>query len=109
MAEQPTRPVKIDRQIVGTEMTVGGLTVQPVARLKGQYTEGSSPMASWGSAWMHLIPVEVTVREGNGPERHVAVIDPTDMALRGLGVAAVLVAAVCALLILVARLARAHD
>jgi hypothetical protein len=109
MTEQPTRPVKIDRTLVGAEVTVGGHTVQPMARLKGWYAGGSTPTSSGGGAWVRLAPVEVTVREGNGPERHVAVTDPTGMALRGLGVAAVLVATACALLILIARLTGGRD
>ena len=109
MAEQPTRPVKIDQQLVGAEITVGGRTVQPVAQLKGWYAEGSTPMGGGSGAWVHLAPVEVTVREGNGNEQHVAVTDPTGLALRGLGVAAALVAAVCVLLILIARLTEWRD
>ncbi len=109
MTEQPTRPETIDRQLVGPEITVGGHTVQPMARLKGWYAGGSTPLSSGGGAWVRLTPVEVTVREGNGPERHIAVTDPTGMALRGLGMAAVLMAAVCALLILIARLTGERD
>jgi hypothetical protein len=109
MAEQPTRPVKLDRQLVGAEVAVGGHQVQPVARLKGWYAGDSAPTSGGGGAWVRLTPVEVTVREGSEPERHITVTDPTGVALRGLGVAAVLVAAVCGLLILIARLTGRRD
>lgn len=104
MTEQPPRPVRIDRQLVGAEITVGGQTVQPVARSRGWYAEGSSPMGQGGAALVVLTPAAVTVRAGNMSEQRVAVTDPTGTALLRLGATAAAIAAVCASLILFARL-----
>jgi hypothetical protein len=45
MPEHASKPTKIDQQLTGPQITVGGHTVQPLARLTGQHSENAGPAA----------------------------------------------------------------
>jgi hypothetical protein len=109
MTDRATRPTKIDRQLTGPQITVGGRTVQPLARLTGQVREGSGPSGSGAGAWLRLTPVEVMVHDPDGAERRIAVIDPTARILQGMAALAAFIATAGAALILIARLLERRD
>jgi len=103
MTKHASHPTKIDQQLAGAQITVGGRTVQPMARLMGQQNSGG-PAASGAGAWVRLEPIAVIVREPDGSERRIAVTNPTGQILRALIAAAAFVATISALLIAIARL-----
>ena len=109
MTERSPQPTKIDQQLTGPQITVGGHTVQPLARLMGQRGEDSGPTGGGAGAWVRLTPIEVIVGEPNGAERRIAITDPTAQILRGMAALAAFVAVGSALLMLIARLLGRRD
>jgi len=106
MPERAIQPIKIDRELVGPEITVGGHIVQPTARLTGQYAGANYQQGGWGGAWVRMTPVEAIVRGPDGSVRPVTMTDPVAQSLRRLWLSALLVAACCSMLILIARLTK---
>jgi len=104
MPEHASKPTKIDQQLTGPQITVGGRTVQPLARLTGQHSENNGPSGGGAGAWVRLTPLEVIVSDPAGAERRIAVINPTARILGGMAALAAFVAAGSAVLILIARL-----
>ena len=104
MPEHASKPTKIDQQLTGPQITVGGRTVQPLARLTGQDSENNGPSGGGAGAWVRLTPLEVIVSDPAGAERRIAVINPTARILGGMAALAAFVAAASAVLILLARL-----
>jgi uncharacterized spore protein YtfJ len=108
MTKHATQPTKIDQQLAGPQITVGGRTVQPLARLTGQQNSGE-PATGGAGAWVRLSPTAVIVRESDGSERRIAVTDPTGQVMRALIAAAAFVATISALLIAITRLTGRRD
>ena len=104
MTEHSAQPTKIDQQLTGPQITVGGRTVQPLARLTGQHSENNGPSGAGAGAWVRLTPLEVIVSDPDGAERRIAVINPTARILGGMAALAAFVAAGSVVLILIARL-----
>ena len=109
MTKPTTQPTKIDQQLAGALITVGGRTVQPIARLTGQRGQNSDASSTGAGVWARLSPTAVIVRESDGSERRIAVTDPTGQVLRALIAAAAFVATISALLIAIARLTGRRD
>jgi len=104
MTDRATQPAKIDQQLAGPQITVGGHTVQTLARLTGQHREDIGPTGGGAGAWVRLTPLEIVVAEPSGAERRIAVTNPTTRILGGMAALAAFVAAGSAVLILIARL-----
>ena len=104
MPEHASKPTKIDQQLTGPQITVGGRTVQPLARLTGQHSENNGPSGGGAGAWVRLTPLEVIVSDPDGAERRIVVLNPTARILGGMAALAAFVAAGSAVLILIARL-----
>ncbi len=104
MTEHASEPTKINEQLAGPQITVGGQTVQPMARLTGQRNEDNGPSGGGAGAWVRLTPLEVIVSGPGGAEQHIAVANPTVQVLRQMAVFAAFVATASALLIAIARL-----
>jgi len=109
MPEHVSKPTKIDQQLAGPQITVGGHTVQPLARLTGQRREDSGSSGGGTGAWVRLTPLEVIVSDPGGAERRIAVTDPTTRILGGMAALAAFVAAASAVFILIARLLERRD
>ena len=105
MAEQDTRPNRIDRELVGEVMPIGDRTIQPVARLSGWACGNSGPHGGGGGGWVQVRPVEVFVREADGAESRVPVVDANAQAIRGIAAAGLAVAGVCAAIMAIRGLA----
>lgn len=104
MMRTTMRPKRIDRQLVGPEITVGGHAVQTTLQLTG-WSAGVTEMAGgWGGALIRLTPIEAVVRGANGSEHRVTMSNPTGQSLRGIGLVAAAVAVCCSVLMLIARL-----
>jgi hypothetical protein len=99
MPEHASKPIKIDQQLAGAQITVGGQMVQPMARLTGQRNEDNDPSGGGAGAW-----VQVIVSGPGGAEQHIAVTNPSAQVLRQMAVFAAFIAAGSAVLILIARL-----
>jgi hypothetical protein len=104
MIDETEQSTKIDQQLAGPQITVGGHTVQPLARLTGQRSEENGPSGGGAGAWVRLTPLEIVVAEPNGAERRIAVTNPTARILGGMAALAAFVAVCSAVLILIARL-----
>jgi len=76
-------------------VVVGERSFRPVARVAGWQGGQRGPAGGAVVAWLRLAPVAVVVREPDGREHRVAVIDGTGAALRGIGAVALVVTAVC--------------
>ena len=105
MAVQHRRriPTRIKRRIAGHPITVRERTIQPVAQVAGWAASGGDETGGGAGAWLRVKPVEVVVREGDGTERRVPITEPTREAMRGMVLSALLVAAVCWLIMIIAR------
>ncbi len=101
MAEENTRPGRIDRELIGEPISVGSRTIQPVARVSG-WSGGKMGVTGGGAGgWVRVRPVEVIVREGDGSESRVPIPDAgaVAVALRSIASQALAVAGVCAAVI----------
>ncbi len=106
MTEQPDKPGRFDRLLTGQQITVGGRTIQPVAKLSGRYGGSQTPRGGGFGAWARMTPVEVIVREADGAEQRVATPNATRQAIRGIVSAGLAVAGVCLAIMLVVSLVR---
>jgi len=88
-------PARIEKRIAGQPLIVGERTVTPVAQVAGWVASGGA------GAWLRVMPIEAVVREGDGAEHRVPITDPTREAIRGIILSAILVAAVCWLIIII--------
>ncbi|MFQ5342438.1 MAG: hypothetical protein ACE5F6_12910 [Anaerolineae bacterium] len=93
-------PTRIKKRIAGQPIAVGGRTIQPVAQVAGWVGSGGSETGGGAGAWLRVTPIEVVVHETDGAERRVPITDPTREAMRGIVLSAILVAAVCWLIII---------
>jgi hypothetical protein len=98
---------RLDRELTGEPLVIGGRSIQPLAQMRGLY--GSDAQAQAGLAWalVRLKPNGVQVREADGEETFVSIEDPTAEGLRGIFLAGLLVAVVCWVVMLVGRRKRA--
>ena len=99
MPEEKTRPNRIDWELVGEPILVGSRAVQPVARLSGWAGGNMGEQGGGAGAWVRVRPVEVVVREADGAESRVPIVDAEQAALRGMVVPALAVAGLCAAII----------
>lgn len=109
MVPPTIRPIPIDRRLTGPEITVGGHTIQPVARMTGQHTSAASGSGNWQRASVRVVPAEVIVRQGDGAEQRVQVTDPTRTALLSMAFTAGAITALCMAIMLIVRIMRGHD
>lgn len=107
MMNQSSGPRRIDKLLTGKPIQVDGYTVQPVAHLTGFTGFGGGENGGGGGGWLTLRPHEVIVHSGGSDDQHVALLDPTKVAVRTMMMVAMAVAAVSWLLAFVAWLARA--
>jgi hypothetical protein len=70
-------------------LTIGARTLRPVARLSGW---GAGGVGNRASAWLQVVPVEIVVREHDGRECRVRLVDSTASVLRAITGVALLVA-----------------
>ena len=99
MPEEKTRPNRIDWELVGEPIVAGGRAIQPVARLSGWVGGNISEQGGGAGAWVRVRPVEVVVREADGTESRVPIVDAEQAAIRGMVIPALAVAGICAALI----------
>ena len=104
MALPTSQPTRFDRELTGPDITVGGHTLRPVARMTGQYRSGGNGSSVWGYASVRAIPAEVIVRQGDGAEQRLQVTDPTRTALLGMALTAGAIAALCMAIMLIIRI-----
>jgi hypothetical protein len=104
MRDRGQSPTQIQKRVVGQRITVGERTIQPVAQVAGWFGSGGSDTAG---AWLRVTPIEVVVREEDGPEYRVGMTDPTRESMRGIIFSALLVASVCWLFMFMLRRKRA--
>ena len=99
MTEEKMRPNRLDWELVGEPILAGGRTIQPVARLSGWAGGNMSEQGGGAGAWVRVRPVEVVVREADGTESRVPIVDAEQAAIRGMVVPALAVAGICAAII----------
>ncbi len=104
MDETKRRRNRIDRILVADPVTIGGRTLQPVARAGGWAGGGEGQQGRGFGGWLRIQPLEVRVSEPGRDDYTVSVLDPTRDAIRRMALAALFVAAVSALLLLVGLL-----
>ena len=106
MAESPRARTRIDRRLVGNPQQVGGRRIQAVARLTGWVGGSSGPAGGGAGGWLRLRPMEVMVREVDGREHSVPMVDPNAQVMRSLAAPGLAIAAVCGGLMAIAALRR---
>lgn len=94
-------PNKLDQVLTGEPRPIGDRTIQPVARLRGWAGGQSGPQGGGGGGWVQVRPVEVIVREANGAENRVPVVDVNAQATRGIVTAGLAVAGVCVAIMMI--------
>jgi hypothetical protein len=106
MATPTSQPIHFDRQLTGPEISVGGHTIRPVARMTGQQASGGNGASGWARAAVRVTPTEVIARRGDGAEQRLPVTDPTRMVLRSMAWTAGAVTALCLVVMLITRIVR---
>ncbi len=87
---------RIDRELFGPLVTVGGHLLQPVARLTGR--------AGGSGVGVQITPVRVKLLDPSGQEQTLPIFDLTRQTLRSIASVGLAVAAVCGLLIVLRNL-----
>lgn len=82
---------RIDRELFGPLVTVGGHLLQPVARMTGR--------AQGSGGGMQITPIRVKVLDPQGPEQTLPIFDLTRQTLRSIVGVGLAVAVVCGLAI----------
>lgn len=88
---------RINRELVGTAVTMGDHLVQPVARMVGR--------AQGTGVGVQITPVRMAAVDAQGRESMVSVFDLTRQSLCAVAGAALAVAAVCSLIMVLRKLA----
>jgi hypothetical protein len=104
MDETKGRRNRVDRILVANPVTIGGRTLQPVARAGGWAGSGEGEQGRGFGGLLQIQPLEVRVSEPGRDDYTVSISDPTRDAIRRMALAALLVAVVSALLLLVGLL-----
>ena len=99
MTEEKMRPNRLDWELVGEPILAEGRTIQPVARLSGWAGGNIGEKGGGAGAWVRVRPVEVVVREADGTESRVPIVDAGEAAVRGMAMQGLAVAGICAALI----------
>jgi hypothetical protein len=99
MPEEKMKPNRIEWELVGEPILAEGHTIQPVARLSGWAGGNIGEKGGGAGAWVRVRPVEVVVREADGTESRVPIVDAEQVAIRGMVVPALAVAGICAAII----------
>lgn len=93
----------VDREIEGATVEAHGITVTPVARVRGQAGGNSDERGSWKWGWAAIRPVRITVRGRDGQTSDVK-LEPTEgQVLAGMAAFGLVVAALAVLISVVAR------
>ncbi len=100
MADSMDAQGRIDRELFGPLVTVGGHLLQPVARMTGR--------AGGSGGGVRLMPVRVKVLDPQGREATVPIFDLTRQTLAALAGVGLAVAAVCGLVIVLRNLVSAR-
>lgn len=103
MWDQNRSPTRIQKRIAGEPITVGRWTIQPVAQVTGWIGSGGSETGGGAGAWLRAAPIEVVVRGADGIERRVPITDPTREAMREIILSALLIAAICWLIMIIIK------
>ncbi|MEZ4867435.1 MAG: hypothetical protein R3C14_39280 [Caldilineaceae bacterium] len=99
MPQTTERSATVDELLPATPVTVGDVTVQPVARLRGWWQEGEDN----GGGLLRLAPASLTVQQGE--QRYTLDFpDPTQATLRTFLQIGLIVSALCWLVMLLATL-----
>ena len=86
---------KVDKELVGDPVSVGGWTVTTVARLRGNQGHGGDGVNGGGGARVRLDPVAVDiVNPADDSVQRIEIGDPTSIALQGMAGAGLMVAGV---------------
>jgi hypothetical protein len=102
--------ITVDEELQGEPVQAGGLTLEPVARLRGriwaQSANGQGGIGRGAAAFVRIAPDRVVVRGGAEGDRVLSITDVTAQSLRGIGFGMLGVAGVCLLLIVIRKLLR---
>ena len=96
------RPTRVEREDIGSPITVGPHALRPVAQVSGWIGAGGDATGGGGGVIAHVRPTAVLVADADGSERRIRVTDPTGEAMRGMGMGAVALAVISLAVILVA-------
>ncbi len=89
---------RINRELVGPVVTVGGHQVQPIAHVVGRAGD------SWGG--VRVTPTKVLVVDPQGQKQALPIFDLTSQLLRVIAGVGLVVAVVCGLIMLLRKLSR---
>ena len=84
MTEGAFKPGRVQRQLTGEPMTIGGRTLQPVASVAGWVGESGNEDGRGGGGFVSIKPVQVIVRHPDDREERVPIPDATSAALKGI-------------------------
>ena len=103
MTEHRSTPSKIDRRLTGDPIAIDGRQVQPVARVHGRWDVSGNQQSGGAGGRLNVQPLEVLVREADGSQTTLALVDPNAQVLRTMVGVAAGVALACAALSGLAR------
>ncbi len=87
---------RIDQELVGPVVTVGGHRVQPIARMVGR--------AGGSGGGVRITPARAVVTDPQGQEQMLPIFDLTSQSLRVIAGVGLVVAVVCGLIMLLRKL-----
>jgi hypothetical protein len=106
MTNQKPEIKQIEKRLVGESLGIGEYTLQPVAQLTGRYLTARGETGEGAGALLHLTPLEVLVGAGEAEPYALPLTNESQEAMKGIAQAGLMVAVVCWVLIIAAKIFR---
>lgn len=72
------------KEVVGEPIVVGERTIRPVARVSTRALHFQMQSGGMAGVGLRISPREAIVREGDGTEYRIALVDPTERVMRAI-------------------------
>ncbi len=81
---------EVEREMIGEPIVVGERTIRPVARVSTRILNFQAQGGSMTGVGLRISPREAIVREGDGTEYRISLVDPTAKTMRAIALVALL-------------------
>ena len=106
MTNQNPEFKKLEKRLEGESIVVGEYNLHPVAQVAGWHITAKGETGQGAGALLQVKPIEVIVSKGDGEPYPIHLTSETEEAMKGIAISALVIAALCALIILGANIFR---
>ena len=106
MTDQKPEIKKYEKRLEGQPVAIGDYTLQPVAQVSGWHLTAKGETAQGAGALLQLKPLEVLVSTGEAEPYALPLTDESQEALKAIAQAGLVVAVLCWVMIIAAKIFR---